>query len=240
MIAPLRPEDVITAEAPIGVYSFAEVASTAAVDVPTKAALLGGTGLAAPPPAGAVVDDAGLVEGVADELARLLGGWFAGDLRPYLSLHDSLASPELRNYYAAGGMTMGWDEPATAFYWLAFRSPPWQVQAVGEAGDFHCVSFAHPLAQGEALGEGGHPRPLPVGPPLDLLREAAPGVAALALTDETAHHAPNVFDAYLPAAQVAVKGGVRLRVDGTGAPAGERPYFYGVRVVVRLAGVGPS
>jgi hypothetical protein len=233
VVAALAPEDVIAAESPIGVFPLSQVGSTSSVSVPKKRNLVDGIGLMAPPPAGVEVDGDHdrLVSRVTDELGRLLGGWFEGDLTPYVRLYDSLASPEQKAYFDAPGIAMHWDEPASgAFSWLAFRLPPWQVQAVGDAGDFHCVSLGHPLAEKDALGEGGHPRKLPVGPPVDVLREATPVAAAAQFRDESQDHPGNVYDTFLSAEGLKVKGGVRMRVDGSGHLLG---YFYGVRVVVR-------
>lgn len=231
MTEPLPAEDVVTAESPIGIVPFAEFGTTAAVDVPSKGRLLDGIGLMAPPPAGDQVDDPDVVRRVSDELTGLLGGWFDDGVSTHLRLHDSLVSTDVRNHYA--GFAMDWDEPGSgAFSWLAFRSPPWQVQAVGDAGAFHCVSFGHPLAEAAALGDGGHPRRLPVGPPLDLLAEAAPHSTRRDFEDESKSHPKNVFDTYLTAEGMTVKGGVRMRTDQSGALLG---YFYGIRIVARVA-----
>ena len=119
----------------IGVVSFSEMGTPVAIDVPSKENLLQGTDLSVLKPGGNQITDPDLTQRIADELERLLGGWFAGDLTSYIQLYDSLVSLQLQEYYRAGGMGDHLDEPEEAFYNLAFAVPPWQVQVVGEPGD---------------------------------------------------------------------------------------------------------
>jgi hypothetical protein len=105
------------------------------------------------------------------------------------------------------------------------------VQAAGEPADFHCVALARPLQADAALGPGGHPRHQPAGPPPAMLAQAAPRLDEVAFPDESADQPENLYDAFWSGSGVAIKAGVRLRVDATGAePSDSPPYLYVIRV----------
>lgn len=234
-LKPLTPADRVEEEMVIGGFPFSEAETTAAIDVPSRERLLKGTQLSVLTPSGGQITDPALVRQIDTELEQLLGGWFTGDLEDHIELYDSLVSLQTREYYQSGGMTIQWDEPSEAFYYLAFQVSPWQVQVVGEPGVFHAVFLGHLLTQSEAIGPGGHPRVHPVGAIEPVLAQAVPNIAQRSLVDETDQHAQNVFDTYLVDSGLVVKSGVRMRLaeGGIMAPA-EQNHFYGIRINVDL------
>lgn len=222
LIHPLPPAERFDQDMVVGLVPFAEEGTTDAMPVPSVAQLLRGTGLTVPAPRGEISERA--PSRALRELDREFGGWFAEDLSAYISLHSSLAPAEEREGYRRAGVSIAWDQPRNAFYSLAFRAGDWQVQAAGDAGAFHCVFLGRQIAADRVLGEGGHPRPQPLGPVAPVLVEAMPRVDPGRYTDRSASHAPNVFDLYLEKRGSIVKAGVRLASDGR--------YFYGIRVQI--------
>jgi hypothetical protein len=208
-LLPLPASERIANEMIIGVYPASETErpTTASVQALSKETVLLGTKLCVPLPAGKPISDPDQKQRIADELRQYFGGWFENDLTPYIQLHDD-------------------------FYYLAFCSPPFQVQCIGAAQAFHAVFIARRLTESEAVGEGGHPRFRPLGEVDSLLRRVAPEIAAQSLTDRTAEHASNVFDAYLTDDRgVIVKAGVRLCLTEAGELfPGPEAYFYGLRI----------
>ena len=232
-LEPLPPAERITEEMVIGIYPQSETDSTAALDVPSRRALLRGTRLSLPKPAGNHVENDELRSTIAAELKDLLGGLFGGDIASYIELFDSLVSQEQRDAYAKSNIPIAWDEPEKAFYYLAFAVSPWQIQAVGEPGVFHCVFFGLPLQSEEAIGAGGHPLVHPAGAIDPLLVDLAPSVSQHSFRDASAEHATNLFDTYLISDDpgIIIKAGVRLRVT----QADQTSYFYGIRINIDLS-----
>ncbi|MDH6139326.1 hypothetical protein P3T35_001326 [Kitasatospora sp. GP30] len=219
MLRPLAPTEVIGGDHPVGGYSLTGLLPPAPVPLPSRRALLGGAALVVPPPQGAPIDAPGVPERAAAELGELLGGTFGSGATLPLSVHDALVSPQTRAQYGAPGLSLTWDRPRHGFYWLAARLDDRQVQACGEPGHLHCVSFHRPLA----------------GPPTDdpweLLAQLAPALHARLrgepaerggadLRDITAAFSPGLFGIALSAPELRIRTGVRqaLRTDGT--PAG--------------------
>src|SRR5207248_6094612 len=107
-------------------------------------------------------------------------------------------------------MTVDWDDPATTLFWIAFEADEWLVQGTGQLEDFFCLSFGHFLTPEQAIGEGGHPRPHPLGPVQPIIARSAPRVLERnQLVDRAADHPRNVFDVYLTGPRVTIKAGVR-------------------------------
>jgi hypothetical protein len=128
-------------------------------------------------------------------------------------------------------MTIRWDEPKTAFYYLAFQVSPWKIQALGELGVFHCISINQRLTKIQALQEGGHPAFRPLGAVDTLIEHAISNLPFADLIDRTAEHAVNVFDTYLQNTWLGIKAGVRLTLDDDGKEVSmEYPYHYGIRI----------
>lgn len=207
----------------IGLFPFDEEETLDAMPIPTVERLLHGTRLSIPAPRGETIT--GKLSEALHQLEREFGGWFAEDLAPHVAFHRSLGSAEERESYRGGGMTISWDEPRDAFYSLAFMAEGWQVQAAGDAGAFHCVFLGRELPAAQAIGEGGHVQPRPIGPLAPVLREAAPRLDLARYRDRSAEHAANVFDVYLEKQGSQIKAGVRLARDGR--------YFYGARIQVQ-------
>jgi hypothetical protein len=236
-VRPLADDELVAGESPIGTVPFSELGTTAAIDVPSRRRMLEGPDLVVTPPQGRRVEDPAVAEQAGRELGARLGGWFAGDLAPAIRLHDSLASDELRQLALATGTRLTLEAPRSAYYFAAFEEDGWTVQAAGEPADFHCVSLARPLTSEQALGPGGHPRPHPLGPPEERLREAAPGLPLDDLRDESGAHPDNLYDTYRSGPGVVVKAGVRLRLDANGAAAGgPTPALYAIRINLDLVG----
>jgi hypothetical protein len=234
---PVESSEIVEGESPIGAVPFAELGTAAAIDLPSRQRMLEGHALVVAPPGGEIVEDAKLVAEVGEELARYLGGWFAADLSAFTRLHDSLATAELRAMAHGPGTTLTLESPRSSYYFVAFEEEGWQVQAAGESGDFHCVSFSRPLSAEDALGPGGHPRSLPSQRASDLVRAAAPEVDVDGLRDEAAAHPANLYDTYLSGRGVVLKAGIRLRVGAGGAPAGgATPCLDAVRLNLDLVG----
>ncbi|MBD0707006.1 MULTISPECIES: hypothetical protein [unclassified Streptomyces] len=216
MLHPLAPGQVTGIDHPFGGYSFAGLLPPSPVPLPSRMRLLGGAELVVPPPLGMPLDAPAVRERAAAELSALLGGAFATGVAPLLTLHDALISPETRARYEAPGLALAWDRPRHGFHWMAARLGEWRVQACGEAGDLHCVSFHRP-AESPSWG--------PDGDPYTLLAEVAPALAArLAdgppgghLRDVTAAFSPGLFAVALSAPELRVRTGVRQTVgtDGT-------------------------
>jgi len=229
----------ITAEMVVGAFPFAEIQSTAAVQLPSRTTLLRGTSLVVARPGGERVQDGALVPQIAAELARTFGGWFERDLAGWIALYDRLLSRALEQHYTGGGMRITIDTPERAFYDLSFAVPPWQVQAVGEPDVLHAVFLAHPLSRAEALAASGQPNRRPLGEIMAVLREAAPTIAAQPLVDQTDRHASNVFDTYLTNETTVIKAGVRMLALAEGDQASAAPpFFYGVRINVTPPAAG--
>ncbi|MEQ8972096.1 MAG: hypothetical protein RIE73_17085 [Coleofasciculus sp. C1-SOL-03] len=234
-LQPLPLTDRINKESIIGIFPFSEAQTTAAINLPSIDSLLKGVGLMVSSIDGEEITDPDLAKRISDELGHLLGGWFAQDLTPYIKLHKSLVSDDVQDSYRRGGMTITWDEPKTAFYYMAFEVPPWQVQAVGEVGVFHSVSIGRSLSQTEAIREGGHPAVHPVGSIEPLLAQATPKLLLKEFSDHSADHATNVFDTYLQRPGLTIKSGVRQRlVDGKAEISSGQPYHYGIRINLDL------
>ncbi len=232
---PLDASERIVAEMVIGAVPFSEIGNTAAVDVLTRDTILGGTRLAAPVPQGLQLDNADLSRRINEELGQQLGGWFAQDLTQSITLYDSLVSAEERERYRAGGATMQWDQTQTAFYSMGFDASPWRVQAVGEPGVFHAVSLVRDLDDASAMQADGTPAVHPFGAVEDLLAQAAPTVVHRQLRDQTADHAPNIYDTYLTDGGLTIKAGVRTRVEEDGSlPTSGPTYFYAIRINLDL------
>jgi hypothetical protein len=234
-LQPLPVAERIQEESIIGLVPFSEFSSTAALDVPSIDGLLRGTSLMAPSIGEEDLSDPALVKRISDQVGQFLRGWFAQDLAPYIQLHSSLVPLQLREYYQRSGMNITPDEPTTAYYYMAFKVPPWQVQAVGQLDTFHCISLGRFLAQSEALQEGGHPAFRPLGPVESLLAQAALNLPLQLLIDHSTEHATNVYDTYLERQGTTVKAGVRQNLNGGGkAASSERTYYYGVRINLDL------
>lgn len=234
-LQPLPVAERIQEEGIIGLVPFSEFSSTAALDIPSIDNLLRGPSLMMSIIEEEQLSDSALVKRISDQIGQLLGGWFAQGLAPHLQLHTSLIPLQLREYYYQVGMNITLDKPTTAFYHMAFKNSPWQVQAVGELNVFHCVSLGRLLAQDEALQEGGYPSKLPFGPIEPLLAQATPNLSLKQLVDRTAEHASNVFDAYLKGESITVKAGVRQGTLGNNSVTlGEFVYYYGIRINLDL------
>lgn len=234
-LRPLPLEQRIEGESIIGIYPFSEAETTAAIDLPSADSLLRGVSLMVSRLAGELLSDPPLAQLISNELKYLLGGWFNQDLTPYIQLHRSLISPEVRERYRIGGMTIQWDKPKTAFYYMAFEVTPWQVQAVGELNVFHCVSIGHMLTESKAIREGGHPSFRPLGSIEPLLIEATPNLPLRQLSDHSSEHTTNVFDTYLKNAEITVKSGIRMNIAKHGTVvATEHSYHYGIRINIDL------
>ncbi|MFE3068502.1 hypothetical protein [Streptomyces sp. NPDC059247] len=220
MLQILTPDEVARGDCPTGGYSFTGLVPPTSVSVPSRLRLLGGAGLVVPPPLGAAVDGPAVLDRVAAELGDLLGGVFgAGAVLP-LALHDALISPETRARYEAPGHAPPWDRPREGFYWLAARLGDWRVQACGEPGDLHCVSFHRPV-EGPAWG----------GPPDDpcaLAADLAPALTSRlgdrpspeGLRDVTAAFSPGLFGVALSSPELRVRTGIRQTLGADGTPLG--------------------
>jgi hypothetical protein len=230
-LEPLAESERVFAEMVVGAYPLGEEGTTAAVIVPSRASLLGGVRLTAVPLKGDPADESSEAETLADELGRLLGGWFTGPILPHLRVSSKLVP----RGFAAGYPGRPPEETSTAFYDLAFSSGRWNVQASGELRRFHCVSLFQPLERERAFANGGHPRPRPLGDAIDALEQAIPNLSSAQLRDRSAEHAPNVFDTYLTDRGRTVKAGVRIRLSEQGEEIADGwSSFYGIRLNVEL------
>jgi hypothetical protein len=227
----LTHSDMIDQEMVIGTYPFSEAETTSALELPSRETLLGGVRLIVSEPGGHRLTNCRLVRRISKELRRLFGGWFTYDLTPYIQLYDSLVSQQVRDKYRLGGMSINWDKPQKAFYFLSFSAASWQVQAVGELRIFHCIFFGQPLTRAEAIGGEVYPFFFQVDPVPSLLAEAMTKLSIHRLNDSTSKHASNLFHTYLEGYRIKVKAGIRMRLmkDGSEFP-GDKPYFYGIRV----------
>lgn len=212
MIQPLAPSTVVGADYPPGGHSLQGLLPPAPVHVPGRRTLLGGAQLVVPPPQGARTDAPAVLDRAAVELSRLLGGAFSPDAAPLMSLHDALVSTEMRAQYAAPGFSLTWDRPREGFYWLAGGLDDWQVQACGEPGDLHCVSFHRPLDGPTGEQADGDLRAL--------LAELAPALDTEGLRDITTAFYQGLFDTALSAPELRIRVGVRQTVRMDGSPAG--------------------
>jgi hypothetical protein len=210
------------------------------MDLPSRQALLSGAPLTVPPVQGDPVEDPSLLTDLSEELAALFGGWFERGLQPFISLHRGFLSQDTREWLSAGGVTASPEAVDRAVYWLGFEMGPWAVQGAGEASEYHCLSIIHPLSEEEAIGPGGHPKPLPLGSVEQIWRQAAPRLCDGERLEDfsSAQLAPNVFDAYMTGPGVTVRGGVRRRAGPRADRAGSR-YHYTVRIDVVLSTTTP-
>ncbi|MET8546570.1 hypothetical protein ABZW03_39055 [Kitasatospora sp. NPDC004799] len=220
MLHPLGAAEVAGGDHPTVGYSFAALLPPAPLSLPSRKRLLGGAELVVPPPQGAPLDDPGALEQVTAELGDLLGGAFGPAAALPLTLHDALISPETRARYEAPGRALAWDRPRRGFYWLAARLGDWRVQACGEPGDLHCVSFHRPV---EGPSWGG-----PADSPYALAAELAPALAARlgggsapeGLRDVTAAFSPGLFGTALSAPELRVRTGIRQTLGTDRTPLG--------------------
>lgn len=221
----LRPEECTGGDIPIGLFTLAGFAVPPAVPVPTLSWLRDSPHLVVPPPGGPPTHDPDHVRRIARELSVALGGAFA-DLTDQLTLVTGLASLDERASYGLG------DDP-TVYGWLAVAlNDDWQVQALAIAGKPYLVSLIRPLAESEAVAEGGHPRHRPLGDPGPLLNQFAPAVRVP--NDVSDHYDPALFDAVLAGPEARVRGGVRRRLGTEGRPAMNSPCCYVIRVDLPL------
>jgi hypothetical protein len=236
----LSLEKSIQGEAIIGGYltkspSTTTAFATQAINLPSKRWILDWPNLSVYHPQGNRLTNPDLSKKVSEELGFLLGGWFTEDLTPYIELYDSLVSTETKKRYSSGGMRIIWDEPKTAFYYLAFESLPWQVQATGEPGEWHAIFIGRYISKEQALQAGGHPVLKPLGDIKPILLNSAPKVLAQSMSDKSTQHL-NVFDVYWENALYTVEAGVRQNVAQDGQPSlsAEETYFYGIRINIKL------
>lgn len=208
---------------------------TAAINLPSRKWILEGDSLTVYRPQGNFIDNATLTKRISEELGAVFGGWFTQDLTAYIQLHDGLVSDETKERYRSGGMTIDWDEPQAAFYYLEFEASPWQVQGIGELGQFHVIFLGRFISAEEAVGPGGHPLHRPLGAIDAVLSSATPCVMEQAFADLSEAYF-NVFDFYLEREMTTVKAGVRQRLDEAGntVASQDQSYFYGIRVNVDL------
>lgn len=241
MVPPLQKSSVLTSaeriaeEMVIGIFPHSEMQTTAALEIASKESLLRGTSLTIKKPGGKQIVKGALVRQLEQELCTFLGGWFCNDLTSYVGFYDDLIPQSHREQYHKSGVVIPEGKSNEAFYYLVFSVPPWQVQAVGNAGIFHAIFLGRLLSQSQALGKGDHPKVRPIGTIESVLAEAAPNFDLKRLADTTSEHAANVFDTYLVDKGSVVKAGVRMRLEEGGkAFQGEKSYFYGIRINIDL------
>ena len=235
LLQPLPLSERIEEEMVIGVYPLSEVGSTATVNLLSRESLLKGTGLMVPGIEGNQLTNPRLVKRISKQLAKLLGGWFAQDITPYIELRDSLISQQVEDYYRRGGMTIQREKSQSAFYYLAFQVASWLIQAAGELNVFHCISLGRLLSQDQALQSGGQPSFRPLGSITPFISQATPNIKLHQLTDYSEEHPMNVFDTFLSDAGLTIKAGVRMHLkEGKTVNDNGLPFHYGIRINLDL------
>lgn len=217
----LRPEERTDGDAPIGLFTLAGFAAPPAVAAPTLSWLRNSPHLVVPPPGGPPAHDPDHVRRIARELSVALGETFA-NLTDQLTLVTGLTS-------AAERASHGLGDDRTVYGWLAVAfEDAWWAQALAIAGKPYLVSLIRPLAESEAVTEGGHPRRRPLGDPGPLLSRFAPAVRIP--HDVSGQYNPALFDAVFADAEVKIRCGVRRRLGPEGRPATNGPCCYVIRL----------
>jgi hypothetical protein len=220
----LLASEITANDGVLGLYALAGLGIPPAVPVLTVDWLRTGPRLVVPPPGGPPVDARAQADGIAGELAGLLGGSFAPELRSHLALARGYVSPDQRAAY-------GLDDDPTTYGWLGVAAGDgWHVQALAAPGGPSLVSLIQPLSGDDATDAAGRPRHRPLGDPRAVLAALTPALR-LDLDDRSDQFEPNVYDTFLTGAEVSVRCGVRQRLDADGAPSSAgHPYCYVLRV----------
>ena len=232
---PLSQEQIIQNEKIIGFYQLATGFGVPAMDVPTVKSLFQGTDLMVPILNGTPVHDSGYIKKVNKELKKKFGGVFAQNICEYIQCYESFVSDETKEYYKAGGMSINWDRPEKAFYTLHMQLDSCIVQAVGELGKFHCISFAYFINKEAVIDNTGNPKyPAPDMLPAHL-KAYLPKITLAEFQNQAESHQQNVYNVYFDKGQIDIRGGLRQQIGtGSGQEISDEHYFYGIRVNLKM------
>jgi hypothetical protein len=197
------------------------------VSLPSRATLLAEDKLAIGPCEGDRIKADALRDACLATLANRLGGLFALDLRPYTQVHRALVSDRTRAAYEAPGIVV---EPYAArqgYVHIACSWQGWQIQAIGEAGDFQAVFLGRRCSREEALDAQGHTHPARWQELAALLDRACPKLDWRALQDRSQAFPTQRFIQYREGDGIRIKAGIRQIPGSANAPA---DYFTGLRI----------
>lgn len=198
------------------------------VSLPSRAILLAADRLAIGPCEGDRIEADPLRDACLATLATRLGGPFALDLRRFAQVHRALVSERTRAAYAAPGIVVETSPAREGYVRIACTWQGWQLQAIGEPGDFQAVFLGRMCSKEEALDAQGQPNPARWTELADLLDRACPRLDWRAMADRSADYPAQRFLHYREGAGMQLKAGIREIPGTTGSPV---RYFLGLRIL---------
>lgn len=232
-ILPLKPEKYIEKEQILGFYTLPLDNPPPAIDILTVKSLFQNTHVMAPILSHEPVPLPSYARQVNKELGELFGGVFQEDLSPYIQCYPSLVPESEKTRYQAGGMQINWDVPQESFYSIQLSLDTCHLQALGELGNFHCLSFAYLLDETELFDKDRNP----TYPDINFIKSHfatyAPQVSLETLQEVSDRYAPNVYNFYFENENLVVKGGIRQKIEASPSQTPENKkdtFFYGIRI----------